>query len=314
MSTVGAAHNVRVLGSGETTVVLGHGYGTEQSVWKHLVPHLVDQYKVLLYDNMGAGSTNPDYYDFERYSTLEGYAYDLLAILEEFNVQKCIFVGHSLTAMAATAASIFRPDLFHKLIMISASPRSFPWGWVLGGGSLDSGGGLSLFNHCSMRYHNDCFLYLRRSRVVGLVNSGDYFGGFEQKDLDQVRVGMESNRRSLAMGMAPLVLGCDMDSEAMQEFCRTLFNIRPDIAQSIVHLIHTFDMRPFLSQVTVPCHIIQSSKDVFVPQSVGEYLHKNLGGKSIVEVISTEGHLPHLSAPEVTIPVLLRHIHHDIAD
>nr|BDE26423.1 putative alpha/beta hydrolase [Phtheirospermum japonicum] len=270
MSTVGAAHNVRVLGSGETTVVLGHGYGTEQSVWKHLVPHLVDQYKVLLYDNMGAGSTNPDYYDFERYSTLEGYAYDLLAILEEFNVQKCIFVGHSLTAMAATAASIFRPDLFHKLIMISASPR--------------------------------------------LVNSGDYFGGFEQKDLDQVRVGMESNRRSLAMGMAPLVLGCDMDSEAMQEFCRTLFNIRPDIAQSIVHLIHTFDMRPFLSQVTVPCHIIQSSKDVFVPQSVGEYLHKNLGGKSIVEVISTEGHLPHLSAPEVTIPVLLRHIHHDIAD
>ncbi|KAL3640263.1 putative esterase kai2 [Castilleja foliolosa] len=164
MSTVGAAHNVRVLGSGETTVVLGHGYGTDQSVWKHLVPHLVDQYKVLLYDNMGAGSTNPDYYDFDRYSSIEGYAYDLIAILEEFNVQKCIYVGHSLTAMAATAASIFRQDLFHKIIMISSSPR--------------------------------------------LVNSGDYFGGFEQKEIDQVLAGMEKNNTCHDLGKAALVVGC----------------------------------------------------------------------------------------------------------
>ncbi|KAL3643803.1 Strigolactone receptor KAI2d12 [Castilleja foliolosa] len=270
MSTVGSAHNVRVLGSGETTVVLGHGYGTEQSVWKHLVPHLVDQYKVLLYDNMGAGSTNPDYYDFDRYSSIEGYAYDLIAILEEFNVRKCIYVGHSLTAMVATAASIFRPDLFHKLIMIAASPR--------------------------------------------VVNSSGYYGGFEQKEIDQIRAGMVKNNVVHDLGRAALIVGCDMDSEAAQEFSRTLFNVRPDIALSVFNMVHTYDMRPFLAQVTVPCHIIQSSKDICVPQSVGEYLHKNIGGKSIVEVMSTEGHLPHLSAPEVTIPVLLRHIHHDIAE
>lgn len=123
MGVVEAAHNVRVIGSGETTVVLGHGFGTDQSVWKQLVPHLVDEYRVILYDNMGAGTTNPDYFDFDRYATLEGYAYDLLAILEEFNVEKCIFVGHSLSSMTGAIASIFRPDLFHKIIMISASPR-----------------------------------------------------------------------------------------------------------------------------------------------------------------------------------------------
>ncbi|GFP93480.1 probable esterase kai2 [Phtheirospermum japonicum] len=270
MSTVGAAHNVQVLGCGETTVVLGHGYGTDQSVWKHLVPHLVNQYRVVLYDNMGAGTTNPDYFDFDRYATLEGYAYDLLAILEEFSVGKCIYVGHSMSAMAATMASIFRPDLFHKIIMICTTPR--------------------------------------------MANSVDYYGGFEQKDLDELMVAMETNYKSLVMGFAPLVLGCDLDSVPMQEFSRTLFNVRPDIALSVVHTVHTFDMRPFLPQVTVPCHIIQSSKDTFVPVSVAEYLHQNLGGKSIVEVMSTEGHLPHLSAPEVTIPVLLRHIHQDIAD
>ncbi|GFQ04219.1 probable esterase kai2 [Phtheirospermum japonicum] len=270
MSTVGAAHNVRVVGSGETTVVLGHGYGTDQSVWRHLVPHLVDQYKVLLYDNMGAGTTNPDYYDFDRYATLEGYAYDLLAILEEFNVQKCIYVGHSMAAMVAMIASVFRPDLFHKLITISATPR--------------------------------------------MSNTEDYYGGFEQEELDQLYEGLKANHESMIRGMAPLVVGGDMDSEAVQEFSRTLFNMRPDIALSITRTIYAFDMRPFLGQVTVPCHIIQSSKDMAVPLAVAEYLHQSIGGKSIVEVMSAEGHLPHLSAPDVTIPVLLRHIQHDIAD
>ncbi|KAM4117821.1 hypothetical protein ACB094_02G154700 [Castanea mollissima] len=93
------AHKVRVIGLGKQIIVLGHGFGTDQSVWKYLVPHLLDEYRVILYDNMGAGTTNPDLFDFERYSTLEGFAYDLLAILEELQVDSCIFVGHSVSAL-----------------------------------------------------------------------------------------------------------------------------------------------------------------------------------------------------------------------
>ncbi|KAL3640314.1 Strigolactone receptor KAI2i [Castilleja foliolosa] len=267
---VEAAHNVRILGSGETTVVLGHGFGTDQSVWRYLVPHLVDHYKVLLYDNMGAGTTNPDYFDFDRYETLDGYAYDLLAILQEFNVQKCIFVGHSLSSMTGAIASVFRPDLFSKLIMIAASPR--------------------------------------------FLNSGDYLGGFEQADIDQLCNGIESNYKSWVTGFAPLVVGGDMDSMAVQEFSRTLFNMRPDIALSVFRTIFTFDLRPFLASVTVPCHIVQSSNDLAVPVHVAEYIRQSVGGKSIVEVMNTDGHLPQLSSPEIVIPVLLRHIQQDIAD
>ncbi|XP_042038940.1 probable esterase D14L [Salvia splendens] len=269
-SSIAEAHNVRVLGGGDTVVVLGHGFGTDQSVWKHLIPHLVDCYKVIVYDHMGSGTTSPDYFDFDRYSTLEGFAYDLLAILEEFGVQKCIYVGHSLSSMAGAVASIFRPDLFHKLIMLSASPR--------------------------------------------FLNTRDYFGGFEQEDIDELCGAMETNYKSWVSGFAPLVVGGDMDSVAVQEFSRTLFSMRPDIALSMFRMIFTFDLRHFLERVTVPCHIIQSSKDLAVPVAVAEYLHQNLGGKSIVEVVPTEGHLPQLSSPELTIPVLLRHIQHDIVD
>lgn len=123
MGIVEEAHNVKVLGTGVQNLVLAHGFGTDQSVWKHLIPHVVDNYRVVLYDNMGAGTTNPEYFDFERYSTLEGHAYDLLAILEELQIESCIFVGHSVSAMIGAIASISRPDLFSKLVMISASPR-----------------------------------------------------------------------------------------------------------------------------------------------------------------------------------------------
>ncbi|XP_052195186.1 probable esterase KAI2 [Diospyros lotus] len=268
MGIVEEAHNVKVIGSGEQTIVLAHGFGSDQSLWKHLVPHLVDDYRVVLFDNMGAGTTNPDYYDFDRYSTLEGYAYDVLAILEELQIQSCIFVGHSVSAMIGAIASVARPDLFTKLVVVSWSPR----------------------------YLNDV----------------DYYGGFEQEDLDQLFEAMRSNYKAWCSGFAPLAVGGDMESVAVQEFSRTLFNMRPDIALSVAQAIFQSDFRHMLSHITVPCHLIQSMKDLAVPVVVAEYLHQNLGGVSIVEVMSTDGHLPQLSSPEVVVPVLLRHIRHDI--
>lgn len=141
------AQNVKVIGGGHQTVVLGHGFGTDQSVWKHLIPHLVDDYKVILYDNMGAGTTNPDYFDFERYRTLEGFAYDLLAILEELRVDSCVFVGHSVSAMIGAVASITRPDLFQKIIMLSPSPRYFLF-LPFAGECEAAGMEFLFFNHC----------------------------------------------------------------------------------------------------------------------------------------------------------------------
>ncbi|CAN1350348.1 Probable esterase KAI2 [Linum perenne] len=227
MSSVRDAHNVKVLGSGDQIIVLAHGFGTDQSVWKHLVPHLVDDFKVIVYDNMGAGTTNPDFFDFGRYSGLEGYASDLLVV----------------------------------------------------------------------RYLNDV----------------DYFGGFEQEDLDQLFQAIQTNYKSWCSGFAPMVVGGDMDSVAVQEFSRTLFNMRPDIALSIAQIIFQSDMRTILHMVTVPCHIVQSTKDLAVPVVVSEYMHQHLGGESIVEVMPSDGHLPQLSSPDIVVPVLLRHIRCDIA-
>ncbi|MCO5598963.1 hypothetical protein L7F22_053062 [Adiantum nelumboides] len=257
-------HNVRVTGTGEEVVVLAHGFGSDQSVWKQVIPHLTDDYRLILFDNMGAGTTDPDYFSFDRYSTLHGYAYDLLSILEELQVSSCVYIGHSVMGMVGCLASIERPDLFTKLILMSASPR----------------------------YLND-------------VN---YFGGFEQDDLDQLFEAMQSNFKAWVSGFAPLAVGDDMDSFAVQEFSRTLFSVRPDIAFGVAKVIFESDFRGILPYVTIPCHILQSNKDLAVPVVVSDYLHQALGAKSIVEILQTEGHLPQLSSPNVVVPALRRHL------
>lgn len=83
-------------------------------------------------------------------------------------------------------------------------------------------------------------------------------------------------------------------------------------AESIYHSVLTFWSRRTLFQVQVPCHILQSSKDLAVPVVVASYLHHALGGPSAVEILQTEGHLPQLSAPDVVIPVLKRHLVCDV--
>lgn len=147
---------------------------------------------------------------------------------------------------------------------------------------------------------------------VRYLNDVNYYGGFEQEDLNQLFNAMAENYKAWCFGFAPLAVGGDMESVAVQEFSRTLFNMRPDIALIVSRTIFQSDMRQILNLVTVPCHIIQAEKDMAVPVMVSEYLHQHLGGESIVEVMATDGHLPQLSSPDIVIPVLLKHIQLDI--
>lgn len=257
-------HNVRVQGTGQQVVVLGHGFGTDQSVWQFVIPHLVDEYRLVTFDLAGAGSTDPDQFSFSYYSSLYGYAEDLLGIVDELNIKSFIYVGHSVSGMIGCIASVKRPNAFIKIITISASPR--------------------------------------------YLNDSDYFGGFLQEDLNQLFEAMSSNFKAWVSGFAPLAVGADIEAHAVQEFARTFFSIRPDIALSVAKTIFQSDLRKILPHVKTPCHILQSSKDLAVPVAVAEYIHQSIGGKSIVEIFATHGHLPQLSSPEIVIPALKRHL------
>ncbi|OMO70753.1 putative sigma factor sigb regulation protein rsbq [Corchorus olitorius] len=255
------ALNVRVIGSGEKILVLAHGFGTDQSAWQRIVPLFTPYYRIILYDLVCAGSVNPDYFDFRRYTTLDAYVDDLLNILDALGVDRCAYVGHSVSAMIGILASIRRPELFTKLILIGASPR--------------------------------------------FLNDKDYHGGFEQGEIEKVFSAMEANYEAWVNGFAPLAVGADVPT-AVREFSRTLFNMRPDISLFVSRTVFNSDLRGVLGLVRVPCCVVQTAKDVSVPASVAEYLRNHLGGRTTIEILKTEGHLPHLSAPALLAQVLRR--------
>lgn len=90
---------------------------------KRIFPFFLNDFKVVLYDLMCSGSVNPDYFDMKRYSNFDAYVDDLFDILDELKVEDCVYVGHSMSAMIGCIASVRRPALFQKFLLLGASPR-----------------------------------------------------------------------------------------------------------------------------------------------------------------------------------------------
>ena len=104
-------------------MVFSHGFGCDQNMWRLLAPRFEDTFRVMLFDHVGAGRSDQSAYDPERYSTLAGYADDVLEICRELDLRDVVFVGHSVSAMIGLLAAAREPERFDKLVMVGPSPR-----------------------------------------------------------------------------------------------------------------------------------------------------------------------------------------------
>lgn len=116
-------NNVQIIGSGPQVMLLAHGFGCDQQSWQFIVDAFTDDYRVVLFDYVGAGKSDLSQYDREKYSTLDGYAQDVLDICEALELSDIIFVGHSVSSMIGLLAAVKSPAYFTKLIFIGPSPR-----------------------------------------------------------------------------------------------------------------------------------------------------------------------------------------------
>ena len=94
-----ARNNVKVIGNGSKTLMLAHGFGCDQNMWRFMTPALEQKFKIVLFDYVGSGSSDLSQYDKERYSRLEGYAEDIVEIGEALQLTDVIFIGHSVSSI-----------------------------------------------------------------------------------------------------------------------------------------------------------------------------------------------------------------------
>ncbi|MFI6026483.1 alpha/beta fold hydrolase [Amycolatopsis magusensis] len=117
-------NNVTVTGPADGPVVLlAHGFGCDQNLWRLVVPALAERHRVVLFDYVGSGRSELSAWDEQRYSTLDGYARDVLEICEELDLREVTFVGHSVSAMIGVLAVKEARERFASLVLLVPSPR-----------------------------------------------------------------------------------------------------------------------------------------------------------------------------------------------
>ena len=126
-------HNVKVSGAGNQAMVFAHGFGCDQNMWRFVAPDFEENYRVILFDHIGAGASDLSAYDPCRYCSLDGYADDVVALCRELGVTSGVFVGHSVSAMIGVLAAKRAPELFSRLVLIGPSPRYIDNGDYVGG-------------------------------------------------------------------------------------------------------------------------------------------------------------------------------------
>ena len=245
-------HAISILGRGQTPMIFLHGYGCNQSIWRLMTPYFEDTYKLVLYDQMGAGNSDLSCYDKDKYASLEGYADDLIAICEGLALGPMIVVAHSVGSTFAFLAARRRPELFDRLILVGPSP---------------------------------CY-----------INDGNYVGGFERAEVDDMLEFLQINHAAWSAQMAPIIMGNperpELAAELETSFCRT----EPKIAHQFAKATFLSDHRAALADVVTPALIMQGDDDVIAPLTVGAFMHAVMPHTEMV-IVHAGGHCPHVSAP-----------------
>lgn len=135
------------------------------------------------------------------------------------------------------------------------------------------------------------------------INDGDYVGGFNREDIDDLIDALNSNYLGWAANMAPVITGNNDRPELGEELTNSFCRANPEIAKHFAKVTFLSDNREDLSLVEVPTLVMQCAEDVIAPREVGEYVHKSIKN-STFSLLKATGHCPNLSAPEETVAVM----------
>ena len=115
-------NNVNVLGRGEQVLLMAHGFGCNQQMWRFLVPYLEGNFKIVLFDYVGSGSSDLAAYSKQKYADLAGYSQDIVDICQALDLNNVVLVGHSVSSIIGLLAAQKIPERIHSQVMVCPSP------------------------------------------------------------------------------------------------------------------------------------------------------------------------------------------------
>jgi pimeloyl-ACP methyl ester carboxylesterase len=249
-------------------MILIHGLGDEADTWRHLIPLLGDQYRVLAPDLPGFGRSKPG----SRISR-KNHTRAVLRLLEETG--PAVLAGSSMGAIIAEDAALTRPDLVQNLILIDGC---FPMT-----GRLNPG---FYFNALPF-WGKKRYRAFRKNHTAAYGSLHGYYAnleGLSQADRDflQERV----------------IARVESDTQEAAYFASL---------RSII-VTHLFCVPVFSRKLCAfPGRILLlwGEKDRVLPRNTADRL-RALRPDAVFKVIGGAGHLPHQEKPEETAAAILQ--------
>jgi len=233
-------HITEISGEGPT-LLYAHGFGCNQAMWQHVTPAFRHSHRQILFDYVGSGRSDWSAFDPKRYASLHGYAQDVVEIGDALGLEGAIFVGHSVSGSIGMLASIARPTLFSKMILIGPSP-------------------------CFLNHPPDYLGGFDASDLEGLLDL-----------MDQNYIGWANYLAPVVIAANPDAGYDTATTELNDSFCST----DPNITRVFARATFFADNRADLPQVRCPSLILQHRNDALAPLAVGEYLHRHLAGSTL---------------------------------
>lgn len=103
-------------GEGKPLVLIsGLGYSNWQ--WHKMIPHLLEHFQVITFDNRGVGQSDKPAGPY----TAQMLAADTVGLLDSLNIEKASVMGHSMGGFIAQAMALDFPERVEKLILCSTN-------------------------------------------------------------------------------------------------------------------------------------------------------------------------------------------------
>ncbi|RUO38492.1 alpha/beta hydrolase [Aliidiomarina shirensis] len=258
-------NNVRIVGSGTKVLLFAHGFGCDQNIWNDTVAALKGDYRIVLFDYVGAGNSDKESFSKARYSELQGYAQDVLDIIQALDLQEVTLIGHSVSGAVSYLVSLEASERVKQIIAISPSS-------------------------C---YVND--------------ESSNYYGGFDESDIQELFAMMEHNFYEWAGFLAPRAMDQPERPDLGEVLASSFRASDPVILRSFARATFLCDVRALLPSVHTPVHLIYGSADMVVPDSAIEYQINHLPNCTATKM-DFRGHYPHVSAPHEIAVEIEKHL------
>lgn len=105
---------------GSPVLLLSNSVFTDLSIWHGQIAALTEFVSVLRYDQRGHGSSGPAHGEM----SFDDYGADVLAILDAFEIDRCIFVGLSMGVPSGLAAFAHAPERFQAFVAVDGVAKS----------------------------------------------------------------------------------------------------------------------------------------------------------------------------------------------